>query len=213
METFLVLIQPSIIEDARNIIAVANPKLKIYAGLDVAGMGADSTVLVRRQGNIILSKHKLATGTTIENTEWAKTIYAEHPWDEIIIDATGSTGVADMIEQWGSVNNSFEVTKWNASRTARNKIKYTNARTESWGRLRDWLRNGGQLTSDPCWDEMSLIEFKYTNKEQIALESKSSMGKSPDDVDALAMSCWFNDEEKVIEAPSSFNYRRTGFAG
>ena len=209
----MVLIQPSIIEDARNIIAVANPKLKIYAGLDVAGMGADSTVLVRRQGNIILSKHKLATGTTIENTEWAKTIYAEHPWDEIIIDATGSTGVADMIEQWGSVNNSFEVTKWNASRTARNKIKYTNARTESWGRLRDWLRNGGQLTSDPCWDEMSLIEFKYTNKEQIALESKSSMGKSPDDVDALAMSCWFNDEEKVIEAPSSFNYRRTGFAG
>ena len=207
-----VLIHPSLIADARTVIPTANPKLKIYAGLDVAGMGKDSTVLVRRQGNIILSKHKLATGTTIENTEWAKTIYAEHPWDEIVIDATGSTGVADLIEQWASVTNIFEVTKWNASRSARNKVKYTNARTESWGRIRDWLRNGGQLTADKCWDELSLVEFKYTNKEQIALLSKDLLKKSPDDCDALAMSIWYNDEEKPTGPPQQ-HYSTGPYAG
>ena len=169
-------------------------------------------MLVRRQGNIILSKHKLAKGNVIENTNWAKDIYAESPWDEIVVDATGSTGVADLIEQWGNQNKQFETIKWNASRRSRNPVKYSNARTESWGRMRDWLRNGGQLNNDACWDEMSLIEFKYTSKEQVALESKSSMKKSPDDIDALAMSMWLNDEEKIVSAPYS-HQSYGGFAG
>jgi phage terminase large subunit len=207
-----VFIKPVLIEQARNATPTKEPKLKIYAGLDVAGEGIDSTVLVRRQGNIILSKHKLAKGNVIENTDWVKNLYIEFPFDEIIIDATGSTGVADLIEQWGDESKQFETTKWNASRAARNKIKYTNARTESWGRMKEWLQNGGQLNNDSCWDEMSLIEFNWTTKEQVALVSKSTLKKSPDDSDALAMSLWFNDEVKVISAPT--NYRTgAGFAG
>ena len=208
----MVFIKPALITTARGVTAESNPKLKIYAGFDVAGEGKDSSVLVRRQGNIILSKHKLAKGNVIENTNWAKDIYAESPWDEIVVDATGSTGVADLIEQWGNQNKQFETIKWNASRRSRNPVKYSNARTESWGRMRDWLRNGGQLNNDACWDEMSLIEFKYTSKEQVALESKSSMKKSPDDIDALAMSMWLNDEEKIVSAPYS-HQSYGGFAG
>lgn len=207
-----VFIKPNLIDKSRSAEPTVQPKLKIYAGLDPAFEGKDNSVLVRRQGNIILSKHKLSKGNTLENVKWIKDIYIEDAWDEIIIDATGpGGGVADLIEQWGNQNNQFETTKWNASRKARNKIKYTNARTEAWGRLKVWLQNGGQLNNDACWDEMSLIEFKWTSKEQVALEPKSTMRKSPDDVDALALSLWFDDEEKVISAPVS--YRTGSFVG
>lgn len=195
-----VFISQIIIDEARERIPVCNPSLKVMAGLDVAGEGNDWTVLIRRRGNEILSIHKMQHGDTLAVTEWVKTIYAEHGWDEIIIDATGSTGVADHIDAWGTANRTFETTRWKASRSPRNPSKYKNARAESWGIMRDWLRLQGALTKDREWDDLAQVGFKYGEKDQIQLTSKSKIKKSPDFGDALALSLWYPDQEKETPA-------------
>jgi hypothetical protein len=68
--------------------------------------------------------------------------------------------------------------------------RYLNKRTEMYMRLRDWVRNGGQLPNDPGLAEelmMPRIIFhggksRLEEKEQI----KARLGRSPDKADALA---------------------------
>ena len=191
-----VLIKPFVIEEARNCVPLRNDKLKITAGFDVSGMGKDVAVIVRRRGKEILSVHKKAKGNTQDMTDWAKQIYVTHGWSTVIVDATGSSGVADNLQTWGNANRSFSTIVWMASWKSRDPNRYSNARTESWCIMRDWLKTGGQLNQDKCWDELSGITFVYKDKEQIALESKKKLEKSPDEGDALAMSLWIADEEK-----------------
>lgn len=192
------LIPPSIILAAKSRIPVRDESLKIYAGLDVSTMGKDWTVLIRRRGSEILSVHKMHKGDTIAVSNWAKNIYTEHGWDSIVVDATGSSGVADQLNEWANANRVFEVTAWNASRSPRNKRRFTNARTESWVIMRDWLSTQGMLTKDQEWEELSKVLYKYNIKEQIQLESKKNLSKSPDFGDALALSLWYPDEKKVV---------------
>jgi PBSX family phage terminase large subunit len=191
-----VLIKPFVIEEARKCVPLRNDKLKIIAGFDVSGMGKDVAVIVRRRGKEILSVHKKAKGNTQEMTDWAKQIYVTHGWNTVIVDATGSSGVADNLQMWGNANRSFSTIVWMASWKSRDPNRYSNARTESWCIMRDWLKTGGQLNQDKCWDELSGITFVYKDKEQLALESKKKLEKSPDEGDALAMSLWIADEEK-----------------
>lgn len=200
-----------IIDEAKQRIPVQNTQLKVMAGLDVSGEGKDWTVLIRRRGAEILSIHKMQSGDTIQVTEWVKTIYGEHGWDTIIIDATGSTGVADNIDSWGTANRTFETVRWKASRSPRNASKYKNARAESWGIMREWLRQEGHLTNDKEWDDITQVGFKYGERDQIQLTSKSKIKKSPDFGDALALSLWYPDEvkENRVHATQSHYYSGT----
>jgi len=210
----MALIKPIVIQEARKRRAERNETLKIVAGFDVAGEGKDRAVIVRRRGNEVLSVHKYLKGDTTAHTEWAKEIFVEYGWDHIVVDCTGSTGIGDNLEVWGSANRTFTTTKWNASRSSRAPIKYTNARTESWGIMRDWLRVGGAIGAEPEWDELSGVLYKWTTKEQIALESKKLLKRSPDYGDALALSLWKKDEVKAPKQHKS-NLPRptTGFFG
>ena len=208
----MALIKPIVILEARKRIPVRDESLKIVAGFDVAGEGADQAVIVRRRGAEILSVHTFDKGDTNAHLDWAKNIYIESPWDLLIVDATGSPGICDMMSVWGNANRSFETVKWVASRAPRNKLKYINARTESWGIMRDWLRDQGQLTQHKEWDEMSRITYKFSGKEQIALDPKSKLSKSPDFGDALALSLWRKDEPKEEGQSNTYSQNR-GFIG
>jgi len=196
-----VLIKPIVIDEARKCVPIRNERLKITAGFDVSGMGKDVSVIVRRRGKEILSVHKKAKGNTQEMTDWAKQIYISHGWDTVVVDATGSSGVADNLHAWGNANQTFSTIVWMASWKSRDPNRYANSRTESWCIMRDWLKTGGKLDNDKCWDELSNITFVYKDREQIALESKKKLAKSPDEPDALAMSLWVTDEEKPQRAP------------
>jgi len=207
-----VLIKPVVIEEARKCNPVRNDSLKITAGFDVSGMGKDVSVIVRRRGKEILSVHKKAKGNTQEMTDWAKQIYVSHGWDIVVVDATGSSGVADNLHMWGNANRTFQTIAWMASWKSRDPNRYANARTESWCIMRDWLKTGGSLDNDKCWDELSNITFVYKDREQVALESKKKLAKSPDEPDALAMSLWVPDEAKVVTIAKPIR-RGGGFIG
>jgi PBSX family phage terminase large subunit len=207
-----VLIKPVVIDEARKCNPVRNDSLKITAGFDVSGMGKDVSVIVRRRGKEILSVHKKAKGNTQEMTDWAKQIYVSHGWDIVVVDATGSSGVADNLHMWGNANRTFQTIAWMASWKSRDPNRYANARTESWCIMRDWLKTGGSLDNDKCWDELSNITFVYKDREQVALESKKKLAKSPDEPDALAMSLWVPDEAKVVTIAKPIR-RGGGFIG
>ena len=214
-------ISPILISDARKRIVERNESLQIVAGLDVSTVGQDWTVLIRRRGFEILSIHKMQKGEAIDVENWVKNIYTSHGWDKIIIDTTNESGIGGHIEQWGNANRTFETVLWKASRSPRNKSKYANARAESWGLMRDWLEYG-QLTNDKEWDELPKVLYKFTTKEQIQLQSKKELSKSPDFGDALAISLWQKDEPKVIKqveqpiwnAPvNEYQFRNSTWAG
>ena len=190
------LIHPVIIREAMERHPLRNDMLKVVAGFDVSGKGADESVLIRRRGAEILSIHKKAKGDTLDMTEWAKNIFVAHGWDTIVIDATGSTGVADNLRTWGNANRTFNTISWIASWSARDKSRHANARTEVWVLMRDWIRTIGALPKGHDWESLSKVTYTHKEREQIALDSKKKLADSPDLGDALSMSLWVTDEEK-----------------
>ena len=70
---------------------------------------------------------------------------------------------------------------------------YFNARAENWGRLRQWLKDGGSIPDDPEVEaDLTGIEYFFSAKNQIQLERKEDLKKrglsSPDIGDMMAMS-------------------------
>ena len=69
---------------------------------------------------------------------------------------------------------------------------YSNTRAEIWGRMKDWLTEGGSIPRDGILiGELKQQTYGYTEKLQIQLESKKAMKgrglSSPDRADALAV--------------------------
>jgi hypothetical protein len=190
----MTLIPQHLINSARVRNPVRNVDLAIVAGLDVSGLGADWTILVRRRGAEVLSVDRMHKGDVIAVADWAKDIYTKRPWDKIVIDASGSTGVYDLIRQWSSVHRQFQTYRFLGGSSPTRKDLYNNARTESWVRFRDWLSTG-RITNHKEWDEACLVLYTFAEREQIKLLPKKDLKKSPDLIDAMTMSLWVDDRK------------------
>jgi phage terminase large subunit len=195
----MTLITQTMINDAKRRIPVRNDNLAIIAGFDVSGLGSDWTVIVRRRGDEILSTHKMQRGDTIQVTDWAKDIYHSHQWDKLIVDASGSTGVYDNMNQWARSTNQYECFKFLGGAAPSRKELYTNKRTETWVKMRDWLSSTGSLSNDTEWDDMVQIKYTFAEREQIKLLSKKDIKKSPDFGDALSMTFHVTNNKRPIE--------------
>ncbi len=81
--------------------------------------------------------------------------------------------------------------KWHLIPFASTKCEpaYFNKRAEMWGKMKDWLREGGAL--DPLdkeiADELVLPELVPSNNGTIKLQRKADMAYSPNRADALAL--------------------------
>jgi phage terminase large subunit len=194
----MTLITQALITQARVNKPVREVDKAIVAGLDVSGLGADYTVLVRRRGFEILSVDQMHKGDTNAVTNWVKDIYTSRPWDKIVIDASGSTGVYDNIQAWSTVHKQFNTYRFLGGASPTRKDLYTNARTESWVRMRNWLSQG-RVTQHKEWDDLCQVQYTFAEREQIKLLSKKDLKKSPDFGDALSQSLWVNDVKLINE--------------
>lgn len=76
---------------------------------------------------------------------------------------------------------------------AQNANLYANKRVEMWGRMKDWLIEGGGVipNREDLKSELSAPEFFYNDRSQMVLERKADLkdrlGCSPDHADALAL--------------------------
>ena len=157
-------------------------------GVDVAGMGLDSTVLFPRQG---LRTYNFVSMRQREPRDIAaRVLMAQNKWkpELVFVDDTGGwgSGVVDNLVQAGSppVPINFASTKCPDPR-------YYNLRAWMWMSIRNWVKRGGVLPrSSQLKRELTSVTYSLKNGKFI-LEPKEKIreriGVSPDIADALAL--------------------------
>jgi hypothetical protein len=157
---------------------------------DVARYGDDSTVITIRQGRKVLGQFKFRELSTMEVArEVAQKIRQYSPAVSFVDEVGVGAGVVDRLRQLG-----YTVIGVNAGIKADESETYYNKRAEMWGRMRDWLRDGGDIPNDMDLRASLIgVEYGYTDQrtgELLRLETKKDMKKrglkSPDEGDSLA---------------------------
>lgn len=154
-------------------------------GVDVARLGGDMSVVVRRQG-LMCSGLRDFAGNTMMLVDIVIAEIEEFDPDAVFIDAVGVGGpVVDRLRQLG--HNVIPVS--GAEKSAQRM--YFNKRAEMWGAMREWLQTGGSIPKHEAL-ERQLIQQEYglSERELIQLVGKKEMKnmgcESPDYADALS---------------------------
>jgi hypothetical protein len=167
-------------------------------GVDIARGGGDRTVIVG------ITDERLDVLTAVESPgdhSRNMRLVERHIGDSdapVIIDAIGEgSGVADQLK------HEYNVTRFKSSRKANESQKYHDCRTESLGKLGEWLEDGALEPNSELATELRAaarhIEFeekslrsgttwKATSKSE--LKKSKSLGRSPDLLDAASLAAW-----------------------
>lgn len=165
-----------------------------YWALDVARHGDDSSVLVKRRGNVIFD---IKTFKKLNLMELTGRVMAEHDSTEphlrpveIYVDAIGlGWGVCDAINEIARLS----AVAINVAESASMSGTYMNLRAELWFKFKAFLEEG--LCKLPNHEGMiaDLVssKYKFTAAGKMQLESKEQtkkrLGRSPDVGDALVL--------------------------
>jgi len=184
-------ISPQLVNDA-----VARPRYNdetapIILGIDPARGGADSTVIVVRQGRDIRAIKRYQgedtmaiVGRVIEAIEEYKPVLA-------VIDEGGlGYGILDRLHE-----QRYKVVKGvNFGWKAKHQM-YLNKRAELWGAMKEWLKSASIPDDRRFKSDLTGVMVKPTSSGVIQLESKKDMKArglaSPDAADALAVTFAF----------------------
>jgi hypothetical protein len=163
-------------------------------GVDVARFGSDKSVVrtrigrdarthppIRLQGvdTMVLVSHVAQHVDFLRGAGYRVALF---------VDGGGvGGGVVDRLRQLG-----YDPIEVQFGGKADDSRRYANKRAEIYGRLIDWLNEGGVLPDDDeLAEELANIEYGFTRTDQILLERKELMRArglaSPDDADALAV--------------------------
>lgn len=173
---------------------------KILA-VDVARHGDDQSVFTRRKGTKVWPQRKLRIADTMKLAEAVALEIEEWNPDYVLIDATGiGWGVVDRLNQLGY---SKKVIAVQVGETATDDRKYFNKRAECWGRMRDWLKDGGSIPYDPELEaDLTGPQYGMDKNGRFQLEKKDDMKKrglsSPDCGDSLGLTF-----AQVLASPSN----------
>jgi hypothetical protein len=177
-------------------------------GVDVARFGDDDTVICTRIGRDatrFVRYNGLSTvqvvGKVKEEVRRLRSLRV--PTVYVFMDEGGvGGGPVDMLKEDG-----FPVRGVNFSQSVDDPEKYPNKREEMWGRMVEWLKDGGCLADDKDLEE-DLVSptYKFDIKGRMKLESKADMKKrglrSPDSADALALTFAYTVNEYSAEGRS-----------
>lgn len=168
-------------------------------GVDVARFGADSSIIVVRQGDYIHPAIKFNKVDTMQLAGHVVDTYRKYGTYAIIcVDGGGvGGGVVDRLRQLGlNVIDVQSAAKPTDIRT------YANKRAEYWGKMKDWLMANGAIPDDKdLVEQLSSVEYGFNSKLQILLQSKDDMKKegkkSPDIADAIAYTFAFDEYNQM----------------
>lgn len=176
-----------------------------YLGVDLARFGEDdSKVYINRAGRCRL----LATWTKATSIESATRIHnlaIEHGATQVRIDASGLGG--PIVDQVVALSEDRYITiSMLGSAASPDNTRWLNARAHNYDTLREAMLEG-KIDIDPddktLIDEMLMIQYKFSGKGAIQIESKDDMRsrgvKSPDSLDALVYATANLDH--IINAP------------
>lgn len=194
------------------------PAKSCRLGVDVAGMGRDSSVLCPRYGNYVkeFDVHQ-SSGTADHMHVVGMTIpYLKNKKAKAFIDTIGEgAGVYSRLEEL-DYKNAFSC-KFSEGANELSDIteQYTfaNMRAYLYWCVRDWLnpKNGFGAALPPCdqlTEELTDIHWKFQSNGSIIIEAKEDIKKrlkrSPDYSDSLA-NTFYPNESHTINAEKLFN--------
>ncbi|MGB9154359.1 MAG: terminase family protein [Alphaproteobacteria bacterium] len=176
-------------------------------GVDPARMGADSSVIMKRQGFMVydpISFHG------IDNMALADQVaYHINDWkpDAVFIDVGNGGGVIDRLRQLG--HSVIEVPFGGKAANP----KFVNKRTEMYDAMRSWIREGGKIPNHIRLKQDLATPTYWFNGDKMILESKDDIKKrglpSSDYSDALA--CTFASpvvrKPQEVQSPHDTGYK------
>ena len=184
-------ISPQLVDDAIKRPRYADATAPVVIGIDPARGGADSTVIVVRQGRDIKAIKRYQgedtmaiVGRVIEAIEEYKPVLA-------VIDEGGlGYGILDRLHE-----QRYRVVKGvNFAWKAKHQM-YLNKRAELWGAMKEWLKSASIPDDRRFKSDLTGVMVKPTSSGVIQLESKKDMKArglaSPDAADALAVTFAF----------------------
>lgn len=184
-------ISPTVVDEAMKRKAYKDETAPIVIGVDPARGGADSTVIVVRQGRDlvkVLRFHGEDTMTTV-----GRVIDAIEQYKPVltVIDEGGlGYGVLDRLTE-----QKYKVRGVNFAWKTSKPAMYANKRAEMWGSMKEWLRSASIPADRQLRADITGPAVKPTSSGVIQLEGKKEMKSrglaSPDAADALAITFAF----------------------
>lgn len=160
----------------------------VVLGVDVARFGGDRSAIIRRQGLQAFMPVVRTGADTMEVAAILAAQIAEHQPDAVFIDASpASYGVIDYLSRMG-----HRLVEVNFGGTPSDP-HYADKRSEMWGTMAAWLREGGCIPNDvDLKTDLCGPTYSYTlANSKFQLERKDEMRKrglrSTDLGDALAL--------------------------
>jgi hypothetical protein len=175
---------------ARDVPYEAHYSQPIILACDVARFGDDKTVITLRQGRKIIKMQPYRELDTMEVAREVAAHIKDYRPAVAFVDEVGvGAGVVDRLRQLGHT-----IIGVNAGEKPEDDETYYNKRAEMWGRMRTWIREGGDIPHDMDLRASLIgVEYGYSDQrtgERLRLERKADMKKrgldSPDEGDALA---------------------------
>ncbi len=181
-------------------------------GLDVARFGDDRTVLVARHAYKLARIWRWSTLDLMQTAGKVSEIAVQEKPNAIFVDGVGvGGGVVDRLRQLG-----LKVIDVNGGSRASNSLRFRNKRAEMWSRMRDWLRDIGDIPDD---DELMIDlqspEYSFDTRNRIQIEKKEDMKRrgllSPDIADALALTFAETVHHERMNASTGLQFSSKGF--
>lgn len=175
-------------------------------GVDVAGMGRDSTVFIPRYKNYVHRIEKIHSGGRANHMEVAGKTYSflqKYPWCNAFIDTIGEgAGVYSRLDEL-KMKRAYSV-KFSHSpehngtmlKDATGVYEFLNMRAYLYWALRDWLNPrlnpyACLPPDDELTQELTEIKWQFLSNGRIKIEPKEDiqarLKRSPDKADALAL--------------------------
>ena len=180
-------------ESAQHRDVQVSEETSIVWGLDVAGVGTDSTALCKRQGPIVT---EVRSWRGLDLMQTVGRVVAEYEGlpdsrrpREILVDSIGvGSGVVDRLQEL-----ELPVRGVNVAEAPSMGETYLNLRSELWFKTKGWLedRSCKLPSNDQLIAELTSIRYSFTSSGKMKAESKDEMRKrglqSPDLADALCL--------------------------
>jgi hypothetical protein len=168
-------------------------------GVDVAGEGADRTVLAMRHGDAIRELRKFSRQDTMETAGHAVSAIAGTE-AYAIVDVIGiGAGVVHRLREQGANVQSFHAGEHTDWQDVSQTLQFANLRSAAWWSLRELLdpAQGHAIALPPddiLTGDLTAPHWRMSSGGKIVLESKDDIrkriGRSTDDGDAVVQAFW-----------------------
>ena len=187
------IIPMELLESAKHRDTRAYEDAPIIWGLDVARFGSDSSVLCKRQSNVV---HTLERWRNLDLMQLTGAVVAQYEAcdhknrpAEILVDSIGlGAGVVDRLRELKLPCRGINVSESPAMGGT-----YLNLRAELWHKAKAWLekRDCKIPNNEDLIGELATVRYTFTSNGKIKIESKDDIRrrglKSPDMADAFVL--------------------------